>query len=397
MEECPSEIWERVFSTFDKSDHKTLLTCRTVCSQFKYWADKKSVLWTTLSIWPFVDQNQVEICQLMVDRVEEKNAIGFYGETALHRAAKHGHMEICQIIIAQASDKNPNTRCFGTPLHVAAGEGHSDICQLILDNVEEKNPQSMSYLRSTPLEVAADNKHFEVCHTIIRNLVNKNPAVRSSAKYAYSAPPPGSTFLHWAASKGLYDLCRTIVAGVEEKNPANHAGTTPLTLAAIHGHLDICQLIIENQKGFKNPGQQKMEPLDIARLIVENVPEKNPTDESGLSFLHWASKTGQYDICKLLLGNIEDKNPAAIRGVTPFHVATMHGQLEICKLFLEEITAFTHLVPPPIAIDLAKTAKRHGYTDVHLLIKEKLIEKYENMKYEFDSPTFEYGRMVLPK
>ena len=44
---------------------------------------------------------QPDICRLIVEKGEEKNPIGLYGETALHRAAKHGHLEICRIIIAQ--------------------------------------------------------------------------------------------------------------------------------------------------------------------------------------------------------------------------------------------------------------------------------------------------------
>ena len=56
-----------------------------------------------------------------------------------------------------------------------------------------------------------------------------------------------------------------------DQNPANEDGTTPLHDAAIEGH------------------------LDIVRLILANVEDKNPADsESGETPLHFAARVGHH-------------------------------------------------------------------------------------------------------
>ena len=45
---------------------------------------------------------------------------------------------------------------------------------------------------------------------------------------------------------------KLIINIVEEKNPANEDGYTPLFIAALMGHFEICKLIIDNMED-KNP------------------------------------------------------------------------------------------------------------------------------------------------
>ena len=67
------------------------------------------------------------------------------------------------------------------------------------------------------------------------------------------------TLLHKAAEKGYLSLCQLIVVNVDDKNPKNNSDWTPLHEAAENGHLSVCQ------------------------LIVENVDDKNPKDNRGYS------------------------------------------------------------------------------------------------------------------
>ena len=105
---------------------------------------------------------RTEVCQLIIDRVMDKNPADKYGGTPLHLAASGGRLQICQLILTNVLDKNPADSGRGrTPLHFAAANGHTEICKLILDNVQEKNPADLT--GKTPLDLAKENGHTETC------------------------------------------------------------------------------------------------------------------------------------------------------------------------------------------------------------------------------------------
>ena len=62
------------------------------------------------------------------------------------------------------------------------------------------------------------------------------------------------------------DVCRVIIGKIVDKNPANNIGSTPLHYAANNGYLDICRLIInnvDNMLPYNNAGKT---PKDLADL-----------------------------------------------------------------------------------------------------------------------------------
>ena len=62
------------------------------------------------------------------------------GHTPLHWAALNGYRDMCELLIQNIEDKNPRNIEGWTPLHFAAKEGYFDICQLIASHLEDKNP-----------------------------------------------------------------------------------------------------------------------------------------------------------------------------------------------------------------------------------------------------------------
>ena len=120
------------------------------------------------------------------------------------------------------------------------------------------------------------------------------------------------TTLYSAAFVNQYEMYQYIISKVENMNPKDKNGRTPLHLAAMFGHLNICS------------------------LIIKNTSDKNPGDpDEGKTPLHLAADFERLDICRLLLTNATDKNPSDARGWTPLHFAAACGNLKICKLFYQ--------------------------------------------------------------
>ena len=89
----------------------------------------------------------------------------------------------------------------------------------------------------------------------------------------------------------------------------------------------MCQLLIDNMTGDKNPGEfggwtplhdaAKNGHLEICRLIAQHLEDKNPRDVIGWTPLHWAAEHGHFKICQLIAQDLEDKNPMTNDGTTP--------------------------------------------------------------------------------
>ena len=75
-------------------------------------------------------------------------------------------------------------------------------------------------------------------------------------------------------------------------------------------------------------------------MIIENVQEKNPRAHSQLTPLHMAAIYGHSDICKLIIENVDETNPKNIHGETPMDLAILNGQKSVCHLFQENMSSF---------------------------------------------------------
>ena len=102
----------------------------------------------------------LDICILMMERLEDKNPRGKFGETPFHLAAMRGNLEICKVFVKLLAEKNPSDNQGDTPLHLAAEIGSLDICQLISSEIQDKNP--VNDRGETPLTYAIEENHQDV-------------------------------------------------------------------------------------------------------------------------------------------------------------------------------------------------------------------------------------------
>ena len=92
------------------------------------------------------------------------------GLTILHIFAAHGNLEMVQIFIEKVDNKNPPTVAGDTPLHFAAEYGHTNAFQAIFEKLQEKNPTTIEGI--TPLHLAAEGGHYEISQVIkLKNIL----------------------------------------------------------------------------------------------------------------------------------------------------------------------------------------------------------------------------------
>ena len=114
---------------------------------------------------------------------------------------------------------------------------------------------------------------------------------------------------------------------------------TPLHYAARNGHFTAYQLTMEISF-IKNPESGYMTPfqiaakcglLDICKLIIHQVEDKNPKNIDDETPLHHAAKCGFLEICLLIIDKVIDKNPQDYSGKTPLRHVVTSGSLAIFK------------------------------------------------------------------
>lgn len=89
------------------------------------------------------------------------------GYTALHYAARSGHLAICRILLDNGICVNETTHGGSTALHRAAMMGHDPIVKLLL--TRKANPLLQDSDGKTALHRAAENEHYESCQILLQH------------------------------------------------------------------------------------------------------------------------------------------------------------------------------------------------------------------------------------
>ena len=95
-----------------------------------------------------------------------------FGMSPLHIAAVTGNLELCNLILSHVVEKNPKSINGWTPLHLAAANGHLEIVRNIVENVDYENifgTMKMNSTRNhgwTPLNFASRNRHSGICRLL---------------------------------------------------------------------------------------------------------------------------------------------------------------------------------------------------------------------------------------
>ena len=170
--------------------------------------------------------------------------------------------------------------------------------------------------------------------------VQKNPLYEKISANFHQCSP-----LHVAAACGNLQLCQHVIKKNCKMPFKNKVGLTPFHFAALYGHSNVFNFIIQNNDITEmNPANDegftplhyaaKSGQLEICTVIIENVKDKNPANNKGVTPLYMAVANGHLEICRLIVGNVDNKNPANNQGFTPLFIAAKNGHIELLKLII---------------------------------------------------------------
>ena len=147
-----------------------------------------------------------------------------------------------------------------------------------------------------------------------------------------------------AALHGHNDVVQLLLDKGAEPNLSDQNGNTALLYAAFRGHLDVVQLLLNRGADVNMADYYGTTPLHwaaeighkhVVKLLLDRGAEPNKENRNGETPLIGAAK-GKKDIVQLLLDSGAEPNiPNHQTGMTPLHWAAWRGHKDVVQLLLK--------------------------------------------------------------
>ncbi len=145
------------------------------------------------------------------------------------------------------------------------------------------------------------------------------------------------TALSVAAQNGHVQIVSALLAHDACLDPTDKAGMTPLMRAAMAGHKDVLQLLLDQGAKVNVPGGRQTPlmfavmggNLSVARILLERGATVNATEAHGITALMRAVESGDSAMAQLLVSFGAELDARNIDGLTVFDIAGLLGNREL--------------------------------------------------------------------
>ncbi|KAI9796740.1 MAG: Ankyrin repeat domain-containing protein 44 [Piccolia ochrophora] len=228
------------------------------------------------------------------------------GVPALHFAALEDHTSILELLLSAGADPAATDNEGFTALHCAASEGHDPSVRTLVSHVPAPAIDARTGHGNTPLHLAIADDHLSTATLLLT--AGADPDAIPGTRPSKGCPHSHAVVRHhtWAA------LSLLLAHGAHPDARCGH-GSTPLTLAAELGRLDMVRGLLATRK------------VDV-----------NMRDGDGDTSLLMAAGEGWVEIVRLLLDTGEvDVDSANNKGETPFGRAVERDRGEVVEVLMK--------------------------------------------------------------
>ncbi|XP_057691486.1 inversin isoform X1 [Corythoichthys intestinalis] len=260
----------------------------------------------------------------------------YEGRTPLHFAVADGNEAVVEVLTSyEGCHVTAYDNLFRTPLHWAALLGHASIVHLLLERNTSGTIPSDSQ-GATPLHYGAQSNNAETVGVFL-----SHPSVKDEPDLE------GRTAFMWAAGKGGDDVIRTMLALTPhiDINMADKYGGTALHAAALSGHVNTVQLLLDRGAMVDSLDVMKHTPLfracemghrDVILTLIKGSARVDLVDVDGHTALHWAALGGNAEVCQILMENGISPNVQDQAGRTPLQCAAYGGYITCMAVLMEK-------------------------------------------------------------
>ena len=227
--------------------------------------------------------------------------INVFGITALHIAAKVGHLELVQLLLHEGADVNAQDEDGESPLHAAlTTDNNYTVARVLIENgadlanraADGKTPLH-SLFNNTVSEiltkdhwiepVSPDSEGLSITHFLAWSSRTQLEVFQHGRKYdetdLWAVDSLGRTCLHLAASRGNLDVLTCLLqrASLSEVNRRDFQGLPPLHYAT-----------------------QSSRAVEVIDILIASNCSIDAVDNLGQTALHWAARWENLEAAKKL-------------------------------------------------------------------------------------------------
>jgi len=300
--------------------------------------------WTPLML--AATRGSKKMCKILIKAGAHIGAVlttDSVNDTALHMAAKNGHLEAIEELLLAGADVNFTIKGKPTPLICAAGNGQAPAVQRLLKAGADPNilcSDGWSALLLASLGRGPGGRHLDC----MKALINAGAALEATDTR------DGRTALIVATMEGhkdIVDLLLSNGADLYAQLHQNDDWTNPIMLAAIKGNIDIMKSLIKAGADIQMANKTNSTAVTYAavngqteslKILLEAgaLPDPKNTDGGATPLiLITYSPLGNIPCIKLLLKHGADIHAVDNKGRTALvHAATI-GKKEVMEVLLD--------------------------------------------------------------
>jgi ankyrin repeat protein len=255
----------------------------------------------------------------------QPQAIGsrFQGWTQLHLVVRFDGIEVARLLLVHGADINSRPD-YATSPHISSLQSH---VERPVHGTTEEIDEIENSLHDSNADVSIDD-------------------IMGCGKES------GFTPLHIAALKGHFNMCQMLLEHKADLRARDSRGNTLLHLATYECHLEIARILLEYNVEVDSRNKDGSTPLfiassnrnvdisryrDIMRLLLDHGANVNVHDNRRNTPLHVAASEGDLEVAHMLLELKADVNALNNEGSTPLHLVfdTRWKNPDIMRLLLD--------------------------------------------------------------